>query len=139
MIRDMDGWIDRTNERNVFTSASAAVSVFPPLQFLRELDLDKDALQKAIIGTIGDVDSYQLPDAKGYSALVRHLLNTTDDERQERREQILGTTLQDFREFADVIDTVKNNGVLAAVASAEATRAASEEMGADALNSINVF
>ena len=115
------------------------MSVFPPLQFLRELDLDKDALQKAIIGTIGDVDSYQLPDAKGYSALVRHLLNITDDERQERREQILGTTLQDFREFADVIDTVKNNGVLAAVASAEATRAASEEMGADALNSINVF
>lgn len=35
--------------------------------FLRELEMDKDALTKAIIGTIGDVDSYQLPDAKGYS------------------------------------------------------------------------
>ena len=37
------------------------------VQFLRELEMDDDALTKAIIGTIGDVDSYQLPDAKGYS------------------------------------------------------------------------
>ena len=35
--------------------------------FLRELEMDDNTLTKAIIGTIGDVDSYQLPDAKGYS------------------------------------------------------------------------
>ncbi|CAI9104360.1 OLC1v1003016C2 [Oldenlandia corymbosa var. corymbosa] len=35
--------------------------------FLRQLELDDDSLTKAIIGTIGDVDAYQLPDAKGYS------------------------------------------------------------------------
>ena len=35
--------------------------------FLRELEMDDDALTKAIIGTIGDEDSYQLPDVKGYS------------------------------------------------------------------------
>lgn len=35
--------------------------------FLRELEMDDDTLTKAIIGTIGDVDAYQLPDAKGYS------------------------------------------------------------------------
>lgn len=29
--------------------------------------MDNDALTKAIIGTIGDLDAYQLPDAKGYS------------------------------------------------------------------------
>lgn len=38
--------------------------------FLKELEMDEDALTKAIIGTIGDVDSYQLPDAKGYSRQV---------------------------------------------------------------------
>lgn len=36
-------------------------------EFLRQLEMDDDTLTKAIIGTIGDVDSYQLPDAKGYS------------------------------------------------------------------------
>lgn len=32
--------------------------------------MDDDTLTKAIIGTIGDVDAYQLPDAKGYSRYV---------------------------------------------------------------------
>ena len=67
--------------------------------FLRQLQLDQDALNKAIIGTIGDVDSYQLPDAKGHTAFMRHLLKVTDEERQRRREQILGTSLKDFRCF----------------------------------------
>lgn len=38
--------------------------------FLRELEMDDDSLTKAIIGTIGDIDAYQLPDAKGYSRYV---------------------------------------------------------------------
>ena len=65
--------------------------------FLRKLELDNDALTKAIIGTIGDIDSYQLPDAKGHTAFMRHILKISDAERQERREQILSTSLQDFR------------------------------------------
>lgn len=66
-------------------------------EFLRKLELDKDSLTKSIIGTIGDVDSYQLPDSKGHTAFMRHILQISDQERQERREQILGTTLKDFR------------------------------------------
>lgn len=34
-------------------------------------DIGDDALNKAIIGAIGDYDGYQLPDAKGYSAMTR--------------------------------------------------------------------
>ncbi|QHO34396.1 Presequence protease 1/mitochondrial [Arachis hypogaea] len=59
--------------------------------FLRELEMDNDTLTKAIIGTIGDVDSYQLPDAKGYSSMLRYLLGITEEERQRRREEILAT------------------------------------------------
>ena len=65
--------------------------------FLRSLELDQGSLTRAIIGTIGDMDSYQLPDAKGYTAFLRHLLGVSDEERQARREQILGTSVQDFR------------------------------------------
>ncbi len=52
---------------------------------------------QAIIGTIGDIDSYQLPDSKGYTAFMRHVLKISDEERQQRREQVLATTLKDFR------------------------------------------
>ncbi|XP_010269115.1 PREDICTED: presequence protease 2, chloroplastic/mitochondrial [Nelumbo nucifera] len=95
--------------------------------FLRELEMDDDALTKAIIGTIGDVDSYQLPDAKGYSSLLRYLLGVAEDERQKRREEILSTRLKDFKEFADAIEAVKDKGVVVAVASPDDVAAANEE------------
>ncbi|KAF2321231.1 hypothetical protein GH714_035923 [Hevea brasiliensis] len=95
--------------------------------FLRELEIDDDTLTKSIIGTIGDVDAYQLPDAKGYSSLLRYLLGITEEERQKRREEILSTSLKDFKEFADAIDAVKNKGVVVAVVSLEDVEAANKE------------
>ncbi|KAJ6806249.1 presequence protease 1, chloroplastic/mitochondrial-like [Iris pallida] len=95
--------------------------------FLRGLELDDDTLTKAIIGTIGDVDSYQLPDAKGYSSLLRHLLGVTDEEREIRREEILSTTVKDFKEFADAVEAVKEKGFVVAVASPEDVIAANSE------------
>ncbi|XP_077224928.1 presequence protease 1, chloroplastic/mitochondrial-like isoform X2 [Tasmannia lanceolata] len=94
--------------------------------FLRELELDDDTLTKAIIGTIGDVDSYQLPDAKGYSSMLRYLLGITEEERQKRREEILSTSSKDFKEFADAIEAVKDKGVVVAVASVDDIAAANE-------------
>ncbi len=61
------------------------------------MEMDKDALTKAIIGTIGDIDGYQLPDAKGYTAFMRHVLGVTDEERQQRRDEILATSNKDFK------------------------------------------
>jgi hypothetical protein len=98
------------------------------VDFLRDLEIGKEELTKSIIGTIGDVDSYQLPDAKGYTALMRHLLNVTDEERQERREQILGTTQKDFKNFADALETVRGaDATSASVASVDAANKAREE------------
>ncbi|MED6131438.1 Presequence protease 2, chloroplastic/mitochondrial [Stylosanthes scabra] len=95
--------------------------------FLRELEMDNDTLTKAIIGTIGDVDSYQLPDAKGYSSMLRYLLGITEEERKTRREEILSTSLKDFKEFADAMEAVKDKGVTVAVASPEDVDAANKE------------
>ncbi|XP_017229368.1 presequence protease 1, chloroplastic/mitochondrial isoform X2 [Daucus carota subsp. sativus] len=87
--------------------------------FLRELEMDDDALTKAIIGTIGDEDSYHLPDVKGYSSLVRYLMGIEEEERQKRREEILSTSLADFKEFAERMKSIKDNGVVVVVASAK--------------------
>ncbi|GLI61559.1 hypothetical protein VaNZ11_003968 [Volvox africanus] len=75
--------------------------------YLRSLELSKDELTKAIIGTMGSIDAYQLPDDKGYSALTQHLLGVTDEERQLQRDQILGTSIKDFKAFADAIEYVR--------------------------------
>lgn len=96
-------------------------------KFLREMEMDDDTLTKAIIGTIGDVDSYQLPDSKGYSSLLRYLMGVTEEERQRRREEILSTSLIDFKEFAGAIEAVKDKGVVVAVASPDDVDAANKE------------
>jgi len=95
--------------------------------FLRGLEMDKDAMSKAIIGCIGDIDSYQLPDSKGYTSMLRHLLQISDEERQIRREQILSTTIKDFHEFAEALEAVKSSGKIVAVASADAVKLANEK------------
>lgn len=95
--------------------------------FLREIDLGQDELTKAIIGCMGDVDSYMLPDAKGYQAMLRHLLGEEDVMRQKLRDEILSTSVDDFRRFADALEDVSQSGGLCAIGSKEAIEAAQEE------------
>jgi Zn-dependent M16 (insulinase) family peptidase len=91
-------------------------------QYLRGLELDETELTKAIIGTIGDLDAYQLPDAKGFTALRFHLLGLTDQERQRLRDEVLGTTQKDFRQFADVLEQVKEHGQVVVLGADEALK-----------------
>ncbi|KAJ4838407.1 Presequence protease 1, chloroplastic/mitochondrial [Turnera subulata] len=86
------------------------------VDFLHQF-LEDDPLTRAIIGTIRDVDAYQLPDAKGYSSLLRYLRGITEEERKRRQEEILSTSEDDFEEFASVIEAVKDEWVSVAVAS----------------------
>lgn len=97
------------------------------VDFLRQLDLTSEELNKSIIGTIGDIDAYQLPDSKGRTAFMRHILGITDEERQQRRDEVLSTGMKDFREFAEVLAAVKDKGHVVAVTSAERAAAANKE------------
>lgn len=92
--------------------------------FLRELKLTQSELERSIIGTIGDVDSYQLPDAKGYTSMVRYLVGDTDEIRQRIREEILATTAEDFVALADALDQVADRGLVVVLGSQNALEAA---------------
>jgi Zn-dependent M16 (insulinase) family peptidase len=94
--------------------------------FLRQLELDEGELTKSIIGAIGDMDAYQLPDAKGYSSMVRYLAGDTDDSRQLWRDQVLNTTQEDFHQFAGVLGKMKDQGAVVVLGSADAIQAANE-------------
>jgi Zn-dependent M16 (insulinase) family peptidase len=88
--------------------------------FLKHLDLRSEELTKSIIGAIGGLDAYQLPDAKGYTSLIRYLVRESDDERQRYRDQVLGTTAADFRTFASALEQVNRNGLVVVMGSQEA-------------------
>lgn len=95
--------------------------------FLRRAELDEDELTKNIIGVIGQMDAYMLPDAKGWVSMQRHLLGESDAMRQEIRDQVLGATPAHIRAFADMLDQTAAHGhVVVMGAQAGLERARSE-------------
>lgn len=95
--------------------------------FLRQLELSDEELTKAIIGTIGDLDSYQLPDAKGWTAMTRTLVGMTETRRQQLRDEVLGTTAQDFKAFGETLAEVARAGEVVVLGSADAIEKANQE------------
>jgi Zn-dependent M16 (insulinase) family peptidase len=108
-------------------------------RFLRDLDLSNEELTKAIIGTIGELDSYQLPDAKGYTSMARYLTGVTDEFRQEMRDAVMGTSVGDFKAFGEVLDKASTKGRVVAMGSREALAAANEGRGGNWLDMVRVL
>jgi len=96
---------------------------------LREVEISEAALAQAIIGAIGAMDAYQLPDAKGYTSMQRYLVGDTDAARQKRRDEILATTVADFRSFGEVLGRVAEQGSVVVLGSQSGLEAAKAEHG----------
>jgi len=95
--------------------------------FLKTLDasrLSDNELTKAIIAAIGDLDAYQLPDAKGYTSMLRYLTGRTDEMRQKIREQVLSTNGEDFIAFGEVLEKVAQSNAVAVLGSQSALETA---------------
>jgi Zn-dependent M16 (insulinase) family peptidase len=97
------------------------------VNFLRELDLSDSELTKTIIGTIGELDAYLLPDAKGWVSMVRHLTGLNDQARQQIRDEVLGTTAADFKQFAETLSALAQQGEVVVLGSADAIEKANQE------------
>jgi Zn-dependent M16 (insulinase) family peptidase len=92
-------------------------------EFLKGLDASRlsDAeLTKAIIAAIGEFDAYQLPDAKGYTSMMRHLTGRTDEMRQKIRDEVLSTNGEDFIAFGEVLEKVAGSDAVAVMGSQSA-------------------
>ncbi|MCB0198258.1 MAG: hypothetical protein KDJ65_40325, partial [Anaerolineae bacterium] len=64
-----------------------------------------------------------------YTAMMRYLLGITDETRQQRRDEVLSTTLADFKHFADVLSQVNEVGRVVVLGSLEAITAANQQRG----------
>jgi hypothetical protein len=94
--------------------------------FLKKTDLTESELTRGIIGAIGDIDTYMLPDAKGYASMIRNLIGVTEEDLQKIRDEILSTTVNDFRMFAEVLAAVSKNGIVKVLGSENAVKGAAE-------------
>ncbi len=98
--------------------------------YLKNVDeerLSPAELTKSIIGAIGALDAYQLPDAKGFTSLVRYLAGENDELRQQFRDQVLGASIEDVKAFGSVLEKVVQSGKVVVVGAQEALQAANQE------------
>ncbi len=86
-------------------------------------------LVRSIIGAIGSIDTYRLPDAKGFMSLMWELTGNTDENRQQRRDEVLGACAADFKRFGDILAGVAAAGKVAVLGSEAAIKAANDERG----------
>ena len=98
-------------------------------KFLNGLELSREELTKTVVGAIGDMDAYQLPDAKGYTSMLRWLAGETDELRQQIRDEVLGTKVEDFHAFGETLEGVKDAGSVVVLGSQEALAQASAGRG----------
>lgn len=92
--------------------------------FLRQAGIPEKERVKSIIGAVGDLDTHLLPDAKGYTSMLRYLAGETDEARQRLREEVLGTRERHFREFAEVVEGVAERGLVKVMGSPAALQEA---------------
>ncbi|MGB2895325.1 MAG: insulinase family protein [Anaerolineales bacterium] len=107
--------------------------------YLRKLQLSDQELTKSIIGAIGRRDQYLLPDAKGFTSLIRYLSGVSDEYRQRLRDEVLATTASDFVSFGDALDSVALAGRVIVLGSERAIKETDAEMGEDWLQLIPVL
>ncbi|KAJ8598545.1 hypothetical protein CTAYLR_001353 [Chrysophaeum taylorii] len=76
-------------------------------QYLDDLNLDQAELDKAIIASIGDLDSPMTPDQQSFQSLRHYLDGTTDEIRQQWRDDVLNTKLDDIHRFNEKLKNTK--------------------------------
>lgn len=125
--------LDRTSGNFVCSSyrdpnVEKTVAVYDSMaDYLAGISLTREDLTRAIVGTIGDLDLYRLPEARGAYSLGRWLAGESDEALQALREEILSTTNNDFRAFAPILKEAASKGETCVIGGANAARAAEEK------------
>eukprot|EP00602_Paraphysomonas_sp_CaronLab_P005816 CAMPEP_0185037566 /NCGR_PEP_ID=MMETSP1103-20130426/32208_1 /TAXON_ID=36769 /ORGANISM="Paraphysomonas bandaiensis, Strain Caron Lab Isolate" /LENGTH=907 /DNA_ID=CAMNT_0027575611 /DNA_START=503 /DNA_END=3226 /DNA_ORIENTATION=+ len=91
-------------------------------------DVSADDILQSIIGCIGDLDSPMSVDQKGFTAMARHISGETAEERAKWRQEILATSGDDFKLFAEKLKLVVDNGGVVVFGSKAALEEANEQI-----------
>jgi len=96
--------------------------------FLSTLDISPEELERAVIGTVGDLDAYMLPDTQGHVALVRHWTRDTEEARQTLREEVMGTSLEQLREAGRAVAAAMDGAPVVVLGSGESLEQARDTL-----------
>lgn len=88
--------------------------------YLRNFSIDERTMTKYIIGAVSDMDVPLTPAGKGSRSLAAYLTNTTFEEIQQEREQLLSCTQEDIRRLAEYVDAIMEEHAVCVVGNGQA-------------------
>ena len=98
-------------------------------EYLATTRITQEEIDRNIVGAVGDMDSYQLPDAKGYAAFFRKLSGTTSEIRAKIRQEVFETTESHFREFGKYLALARDKGIVVVMGNEESLSKAAAPLG----------
>ena len=75
-------------------------------EFIRNFDCSRREMDKYIIGVISALDYPLTPERKGATADEDYITGFTQEDRQQIRDEVLSTRVEDIRAFADMVEAV---------------------------------
>jgi Zn-dependent M16 (insulinase) family peptidase len=90
----------------------------------------EDILQN-IIGSVGDLDSPQSVDQKGYTSLLQYLTEESPEFRQQYRNEVLSSKIEDIPAFITKMEKLKETGSVIVFGSQSALETANKELSND--------
>lgn len=95
---------------------------------LRSLSLSDGELSQAIIGAVGELDRPMQAEQKGFASLQQFLAGESAEDRQARRDELLQTSLADFREFGDRLAALSREASVTVIGSKAALDKANDDI-----------
>ena len=87
--------------------------------YIRNLKLTDKELKDAIIGSINTFDPNLSPQDKGELAMSRYITGLTEEEVEKNKEECLKTTLEDLKNYAEVVEKVMEKEYICVIGNEE--------------------
>ncbi len=97
-------------------------------EYLKSVELSDAELKQAIVGAVGDLDAYMLPDAQGNAAMARILAGDDEPGRDRMRREIFASSLEDFRRFGDFLEKAMRDAHVVALGTRESLAGLKDEL-----------
>ncbi|MFV0343643.1 MAG: insulinase family protein [Anaerocolumna sp.] len=78
--------------------------------YIRNFTVDERDMTKYIIGTISGIDTPRTPKTKGNVSMGAYMSDTTMEDVQKQRDEILNVTPEDIRKLADLVSAIMAGG-----------------------------
>jgi len=95
-------------------------------EYLRNFECSKRDMERYIIGDISNLDYPKTPEGKGAQSDDDYITGFTQEDRQQIRDEVLSTRLEDIHQYADMIEEVMSMNHYCVVGNEAKLKAASK-------------